>query len=350
MAGRDTQRGNGSRGRSGGGQGGDAESQESPVGRLMTEARQYVGGVVGDAVGSVGSKAATAVKKLVPEDAGPVGQAVATGVEKLEQGESPLSAVVSGGLGGVKEKVKEKLSPKRDSKKKIINILESVDVGVPVSVAYNQWTQFHEFPNFMKGVESAERSDEDGDAVKVNWKAKVAFSHRTWQSTIIDQIPDERISWRSEGPKGTVDGAVTFHEYGPSLTRVIVLLEYHPQGFVEKTGNLWRAQGRRARLDLKNFARFVMTKNEATGFWRGEIRDGDLVRSHDEVVEEEDSRADENGAAHGETDDARGGDHEKGDGGESGDGKRKRATAENGERPEGTGRGKSRQRESAGSR
>ena len=283
MAGRDGQRGNGD--------GKDGGSEESAVGRLMTEARQYVSGVVGDAVGSVGSKAASTVKKAVPDDAGPVGRAVASGVEKLEDGGSPLSAALSGGLTGLKEKVGEKLSQKRRSRKKVVNILESVDVGVPVSVAYNQWTQFHEFPHFMKGVESAERAGDDAGAVKVNWKAKVAFSHRTWQSTIVEQVPDERIAWRSEGPKGTVDGAVTFHGYGPNLTRVIVLLEYHPQGLVERTGNLWRAQGRRTRLDLKNFARFVMMQNEASGSWRGEIRDGDLVRSHQQVTKEEKRRS-----------------------------------------------------------
>ena len=76
-----------------------------------------------------------------------------------------------------------------------------------------------------------------------------------WKSTIIDQVPDQRIVWQSEGAKGYVNGTVTFHEIGPNLTKILVVLEYYPQGFFEKTANLWRAQGRRVRLELKHFRR-----------------------------------------------------------------------------------------------
>jgi hypothetical protein len=160
-------------------------------------------------------------------------------------------------------------------------------VGVPVSVAYNQWTQFQDFSNFMKKVDGVEQEDE----VKVNFKAQVFWSHRRWEATILEQVPDERIVWRSKGEKGHVDGSVTFHELAPNLTRILVVLEYYPQGLFERTGNLWRAQGRRARLELKHFRRHVMTEvilnpDEVEG-WRGEIRDGEVERSHEEVVEEE---------------------------------------------------------------
>ncbi|KAB2351356.1 SRPBCC family protein, partial [Actinomadura rudentiformis] len=141
---------------------------------------------------------------------------------------------------------------------------------------------FQDFPTFMKKVISVEQPSEE----KLNWKAKIFWSSRTWESTIIEQLPDKRIVWRSKGPKGHVDGAVTFHRVAPNLTRVLLVLEYHPQGLFERTGNLWRAQGRRARLELKNFRRHVMSQSllkadEIEG-WRGEIRDSKVVMTHEE--------------------------------------------------------------------
>jgi hypothetical protein len=163
-------------------------------------------------------------------------------------------------------------------------------VGVPVTVAYNQWTEFKSFPSFMKKVEDIDQESSE----KMKWKAQVFWSHRTWESTITEQVPDERIVWTSKGDKGSVDGTVTFHEVTPDLTRILVVLEYHPQGFVEQTGNLWRAPGRRARLELKHFVRHVMREtilnpDDVKG-WRGEIRDGEVVREDDGSGDE---RADE---------------------------------------------------------
>ncbi|WP_242424700.1 SRPBCC family protein, partial [Frankia sp. EI5c] len=149
---------------------------------------------------------------------------------------------------------------------------------VPVSVAYDQWTQFPEFAKFMKGVEAVEAKSE----TEQNWRVKVFRSRRSWQAKVTEQIPDRRIAWTSEGAKGSTKGAITFHPLADDLTRVMLAMEYYPSGFFEKTGNLWRAGGRRARLDLKNFRRFVMLRGEATGSWRGEIRDGEVVRSPDE--------------------------------------------------------------------
>nr|GLK36566.1 hypothetical protein GCM10017611_34230 [Rhodococcus wratislaviensis] len=141
----------------------------------------------------------------------------------------------------------------------------------------------------MKKVERVEQESDE----KLEWKAQIFLSHRTWEATILEQVPDERIVWRSKGAKGFIDGAVTFHEVTPDLTRIVLILEYHPKGLFEKTGNLWRAQGRRARLELKHFARHVMTQtilhpDDLEG-WRGEIRDGQVVEPEQDEAEPEES-------------------------------------------------------------
>ncbi|MFD5803810.1 SRPBCC family protein [Streptomyces sp. NPDC127020] len=167
---------------------------------------------------------------------------------------------------------------------KATHIMEVVDIGVPLRVVYDQWTQLQEFSDFTKGVRSVSAEDE----VTSNWNLKVGPSSRSWKATVQEQVPDERIVWTSEGAKGSTRGVVTFHELAPRLTRVVVVCEYYPSGFFEKTGNLWRAQGRRLRLDLKHFARHVtLVDEEEVEGWRGEIRDGEVVRTHEEAVEAE---------------------------------------------------------------
>jgi hypothetical protein len=224
---------------------------------------------------------------------GPGLMAAVRGAEKLSEGASPGRAMLGAGAAGLKGKLGNLFGRGGKGKGgqgrglKLTNIVESIDVGVPVQVAYNQWTQFADFPKFMKKVESVDNPSDE----KLQWKAQVFWSHRNWESTIMRQIPDEQIVWRSKGQKGHVDGAVSFHELAPNLTRVLLVLEYHPQGFFERTGNLWRAQGRRARLELKHFRRHVMTQvalhPDEVGGWRGVIEDGKVVKDHQTAVEEE---------------------------------------------------------------
>jgi uncharacterized membrane protein len=176
---------------------------------------------------------------------------------------------------------------------KVTNIVEQVDIAAPIRLVYDQWTSFSEFPTFMKKVESVEQEED----AKLKWRAQILWSHREWESTITEQVPDRRIIWTSEGQKGKVDGTVTFHELAPELTRVIVNLQYYPQGFFEHTGNIWRAQGRRARLELKHFARHVMNEailhpDEVPG-WRGEIHDGEVVKDDEQARQEEQAREQE---------------------------------------------------------
>ncbi|MDF3312715.1 SRPBCC family protein [Rhodococcus sp. T2V] len=211
--------------------------------------------------------------------------------DKVKDTASNLKDAVTGGGGGGKGK-----------KLKLTNIVETLDVGVPVQLAYNQWTQFADFPSFMKKVERVEQEADE----KLEWKAQIFLSHRTWEASIIEQVPDERIVWRSKGAKGFIDGAVTFHEVTPDLTRIVLILEYHPKGLFERTGNLWRAQGRRARLELKHFGRHVMTQSvlhpdEVEG-WRGEIRDGKVVELEESEDNNEEPADDETADATGEQD------------------------------------------------
>ena len=217
--------------------------------------------------------------------------------EAKAEGKNPVWGGVKGAASDLKDKVTGGGGGKGGQggkATKSTNIIESIDVGVPLSVAYNQWTEFGAFPSFMKKVESVEAKDDN----KINFKAQIFLSHRTWEATILEQIPDERIVWRSKGEKGHVDGAVTFHELAPNLTRILVVLEYYPQGLFEKTGNIWRAQGRRARAELRHFRRHVMTRtildpDEVEG-WRGVIKDGEVVETHDEHVEQEEQEQQEN--------------------------------------------------------
>jgi len=267
------------------------ESKSDPLGGLR-EASQGALKALGDKVmSSVGDRVSGATDKLESvAGGGPIGKAKAEGAEAKVKGENPLVAGVKGAASGLKDKITGNGGKGSGGGKatKSTNIIESIDVGVPLEVAYNQWTEFGAFPSFMKKVESVEAEDD----TKLKFKAQIFLSHREWEATILDQVPDERIVWRSKGEKGHVDGAVTFHELGPTMTRILVVLEYYPQGLFEKTGNLWRAQGRRVRAELRHFRRHVMTRtilepDEVEG-WRGTIEDGEVVESHEEALERED--------------------------------------------------------------
>jgi uncharacterized membrane protein len=261
----------------------------------LKSASQSLAKTLGDkAVGTAGDRLGGLTDRLQGiAEGGPIKQAVAQGGEAAAKGNSPVAGALKGAVSGVKDMVTgggggDGGSPKAT---KATNIEEQIDVGVPVRLAYNQWTEFGAFPSFMKKVENVDATDDN----QLEWKAQIFWSHRHWTATILEQVPDERIVWRSKGEKGHVDGAVTFHEVAPNLTRILVVLEYYPQGLMERTGNLWRAQGRRARAELRHFRRHVMTRaildpDEVEG-WRGTIEDGEVVQDHEEALEEQ-QRAD----------------------------------------------------------
>ncbi|MFG2538821.1 SRPBCC family protein [Streptomyces sp. NPDC048511] len=265
--------------------------------RLKEELQNYLKARTQHAVTSLGHKLGEGVGKLADgKDAGGAVKTLAKGGQALSEGKSPAQAALSAGASHVKDALKDKVKglfgkgrKSGGGKSKSVTISEDIDVGVPVREAYDQWTQFQEFSTFAKGVVSVEKADDTSS----NWKVKVAKSTRSWKANVTEQVPDERITWTTEGAKGTVKGVVTFHALTDDLTRVLLVIEYFPKGLFEKTGNIWRAQGRRARLDLKLYRKFIMMRGEATDGWRGEIRDGEVVVDHDEAVEEEEARAEE---------------------------------------------------------
>lgn len=247
----------------------------------------------------VGEKLTSGTEKLngVSDSGGQI-STLAQGAGRLAEGQSPLRAAAGTLLLKVKDRVQGALAKGgkgggKGGAPKATNIEETVDVGVPVSVAFDQWTQYPEFAKFMKGVEGVEAKSE----TEQNWRVKVFKSRRSWQAKVTEQIPDRRIGWTSEGAKGSTKGVVTFHPLADDLTRVLLVMEYYPRGFMEKTGNIWRAGGRRARLDLKHFRRFIMIRGEATGSWRAEVRDGNVVRSPDGETSEQSAGGSDQGAS-----------------------------------------------------
>ncbi|WP_258341270.1 SRPBCC family protein [Saccharopolyspora gregorii] len=263
-----------------------------PWDHLRDAVRDLLSALAERAVSGLGERAEGLVGRLTDyardDEGGGSGllAAVTGGGSSGAAGEDSAGGGGSGGGGG------------GGSSAKVVNIVEQCDVGLPLRVAYDQWTRFEDFPSFTRKVESVQQESDE----ELDWRAQIFLSHRSWRSTIQEQVPDSRIVWHSTGSKGSVDGTVTFHELGPTLTRILLVLEYHPQGFFEKTANLWRAQGRRARSDFKHVQRHLMTRtvleqDEVEG-WRGEIRDGEVVRSHeDALAQEQGESAEDDGSA-----------------------------------------------------
>lgn len=305
------------------------EAQEAGVDRLKEELSKYAGAQVKKLAERAGDKLTDLTGQL--NDVAENGGSLPAIGSRVLQGESPVKAFVSEKAKGAKDAVVDKAkdtfggggrSKRKSSGSKVMNIIEVLDVGVPLRTAYDAWTQYEEFSSFAKGVRDVSKSDE----VESDWKVKIGPSSRSFKATVLEQVPDDRIVWSSEGAKGTVNGAVSFHELGPTLTRIILVVEYYPSGFFEKTGNLWRAQGRRMRLDFKHFQRYVTLTEEEPEGWRGEIRDGEVVVSHEEAVEREEAEQqegedepEEEYEDDGESEDGEDEDDEYGEDGEDGD-------------------------------
>ena len=142
-------------------------------------------------------------------------------------------------------------------------------VNVPVSEAYQQWTRFEDFPHFMPGVESVTRLSDD----RLKWVARIAGVRREWEAKILEQVPDRRVAWAATAG-ATNSGTVEFDDAGSGRTSLKLTLEYQPEGFVEKVGNLLHIVGRQAEHDLKKFKQFIEHEGHATGAWRAPVPGG----------------------------------------------------------------------------
>jgi uncharacterized membrane protein len=146
-------------------------------------------------------------------------------------------------------------------------IEESIEVQVPVRTAYNQWTQFEEFPRFMEGVEEVRQVDD----THLHWKADIAGQAREWDAEITEQHPDERVAWKSTGGAQHA-GVVTFHRIGDEQARVMLQLDVEPEGVTEQVGDKLGFVKRRVKGDLERFKELIEARGSETGGWRGEVQ------------------------------------------------------------------------------
>ena len=149
---------------------------------------------------------------------------------------------------------------------------KSILVNVPVSTAYNQWTQFEEFPQFMSGVTSVTHISDD----RLQWVVEIAGVKRQWEAKILQQIPDRKVAWAATSG-ATNAGEVSFEDVGGGQTSVHLTLEYEPEGIVEKVGDKLNVVGNQAEGDLERFKTFIESEGYATGAWRGSVNPGAAV-------------------------------------------------------------------------
>ncbi len=147
------------------------------------------------------------------------------------------------------------------------NIEKSIDVNVPVRAAYNQWTQFEEFPQFMEGVQEVKQIDD----THMHWRANIAGKEEEWDAVVTEQEPDMRIAWtNTTGARNA--GVVTFHRIDEQKTRVMLQIDYEPEGVVENVGSALGFVSRRVEGDLERFKKFIEARGSETGAWRGEVQ------------------------------------------------------------------------------
>jgi uncharacterized membrane protein len=150
---------------------------------------------------------------------------------------------------------------------------ESIDLNVPVTTAYNQWTQFEEFPRFMDGVESVKQIDD----THLHWVAEIGGKREEWDAEITHQDPDRKVAWRAlDGHFNS--GTVIFEPLGDNQTRMKVVMEHETEGLTETLGSALGADSRQVKGDLERFKEFVESRGTETGAWRGEVQQGERVR------------------------------------------------------------------------
>ena len=155
------------------------------------------------------------------------------------------------------------------------SVSESIEVDVPVSVAYNQWTQFEDFPSFMEAVESVRQLDD----THLRWIAEIGGKRHEWEAEITHQEPDLRVAWRAREGKYN-SGEVTFEPLEANRTRIDVEMTYDAEGLTESLGSALGADSRRVKGDLKRFRELVESRGIETGAWRGEVHHGEVTDRH----------------------------------------------------------------------
>lgn len=144
---------------------------------------------------------------------------------------------------------------------------KAIEINVPVRTAYNQWTQFEEFPRFMEGVKQVKQLDDK----HLHWKAEIAGKEKEWDAEITEQIPDKRIAWKSQGGAMTA-GAVTFQPVSDAKSKVMLHMEYDPEGVIENVGDAVGVVSQRVEGDLERFKHYIETRGQETGAWRGTVK------------------------------------------------------------------------------
>lgn len=266
-----------------------------PIGRRRTDWVR-VGKLAAMGVGALSSAAGgLSVKRVGTKLRDKVSQGAEMGkqtVQKVGQASEQVSDLGKSLTGG--KEGGDKQGGGKNLKKLRLVINESVDVGVPLRTAYNQWTQFTEMPAIMGGPQNIEQESDD----ETKWTVKIGPSRRRWTARIVEQNPDERIAWEStDGAENR--GVVSFHRLDRNLTRVHLEMEYFPNGAVEKVGNLFYAARRRARKDLRLFEHFLELAGAETGAWRGEISLGDEEEGGDREEQGQQARDQQAGAEQG---------------------------------------------------
>jgi uncharacterized membrane protein len=153
----------------------------------------------------------------------------------------------------------------------VASITKDIDVAVPVRTAYNQWTQFETFPHFMEGVKEVRQLDDK----RLEWRAEIGGQEETWEAEIVEQVPDRKIAWRSVSGTPTA-GTVLFEPIDDGHTRIMLTMEYEPQGLTESIGSALGFDDRKVDGDLKRFKTLVESRGVEAGGYRGEIEGGQV--------------------------------------------------------------------------
>lgn len=146
-------------------------------------------------------------------------------------------------------------------------VIQTVDVEVPVTTAYDQWTQFEEFPKFLSFVEEITQQDDTHN----HWKVNIAGGEREFDTVVTEQLPDERVAWTSTGGEVDHAGVVTFHKLSDTTSRLAVQIDWEPQGFLERAGAALDIPDRAVKAELENFKKFIEARGIADGAWRGTV-------------------------------------------------------------------------------